>query len=96
MNEKLQNILNNYSVFTYYDEIRTNSNELIFCNGHSFDEVNFDDITEFVIFSNKKDPSSICMVNPQLDFKIIHLKYGMDKLIFFHNNYEVKNFFCKK
>lgn len=96
MNDKLQNILNSYSIFTYYDEVRNDSGELIFCNGHSFDKVGIDDITRYIMFSSKKDPNSICMINPKLDFQVIHLKYGIDKLIFLNNNYEVKKFFCKK
>lgn len=95
MKRELIDILNSYSVVTYYDEVRDENDLLLFCNGHSFDLVDIDNITKYIILTNKNDDSSKCILNPDLKYEIIPLKYAIDKLILTSGN-KIKTLFCKK
>ena len=95
MKTNVENLLNDYSMLTYYDEIRDETGRLLFCNGHSFDGVKIDEDTRYITLTNKNDSSSICMLDPNLGYKIIPLKYAIDKLIFQSGNNAI-TFFCKK
>lgn len=95
MERNIESVLNGYCMLTYYDEIRDDEGRLIFCNGHSFNKVNVDDITNYILLSNDDDPGNMCMLNPSLDFEIIPIKFAMDKIIFRSGKGKII-FFAKK
>lgn len=95
MEPTISNVLNNYSMLTYYDETRDENGCLLFCNGHSFDKINFDKIMNLIVLTNSDDPSSILMFNSFINYEIIPLKYAMDKLVL-QSGKNTITLFCKK
>lgn len=97
MKEKMINVLNKYSMLTYYEEKRDKNGRLLFFKECSFDKVEVDTITKYIVLSNENSSSSICIIDPHFGYKIIPLKYERDKIIIL--DYSGKNsiiFFGKK
>lgn len=95
MEKNVGDVLSKYDVITYYDEIRREDGVLLFCNGHSFDTIEIDDVTGYIVLSSKEDDGNTCMLNPCFNFEIIPLKYAIDKLVLTSDGSRVI-FFCKK
>lgn len=95
MRGNVYDVLKKYNIISYYNEIRDENGKLLFSNGHSFNKVVIDNVTKYITLINNDDPGSICILSPDLEYKIISLGTLTDQLLITNGN-NILKLFCKK